>query len=142
MCIPPLSLKGSLRHRGMRYVVFPSQFSACTSQWNTFRGLISRFPVFFGFVAGTTFFFISSSCLATLLLPMAYWAKRPGLEDHSPVRSDFSPKRESKSPGPPKPRSRVRYGDGEKQLRRQRQYTAGVSDRAGADQASQVVEVW
>jgi len=95
------------------------------SQRSVFRGLVTRFPVFFGFVAGTTFFFISSSCLAALLLPMAYWAGRPGPEGRSPTRSDFSPKRESKSPGPPKPRSRVRYEDDEKQLRRQRQYTAG-----------------
>ena len=95
------------------------------SRRNPFRGLVSRFPVFFGLVAGATFFFVSSSCLAILLLPMVYWTGRPKPEDLSPVRSDFSPKRESKSPGPPKPRSRVRYEDDEKKLRRQRQYTAG-----------------
>lgn len=95
------------------------------SQLAVFRGLVTRFPVFFGFVAGTTFFFISASCLAALLLPMVYFTGRPGPDEHSPVRSDFSPKRGSKSPGPPKPRSRVRYEDGEKPLRRQRQYTAG-----------------
>jgi len=99
-------LRGTLRHRGV-------------------RGLVTRFPVFFGFVAGTTFFFISASCLAVLLLPMVYLTGRPGPDEHSPVRLDFSPKRGSKSPGPPKPRSRVRYEDGEKPLRRQRQYTAG-----------------
>lgn len=99
------TLRGTLRHRGI-------------------RGLVSRFPVFFGFVAGTTFFFISSLSLAALLLPMVYWSSHPHPEDHSPVRSDFSPKRESKSPGPPKPRSRVRYEDEEKKSRRQRQYTA------------------
>ena len=81
--------------------------------------------MFSGFVAGTTFFFISSSCLAALLLPMVYWTGPLGREGHSSARSDFSPKRESKSPGQPKPRSRVRYEDDEKQLRRQRQYTAG-----------------
>ena len=81
--------------------------------------------MFSGFVAGTTFFFISSTCLAVLLLPMVYRAGRLEPEGRLPVRSDFSPKRESKSPGPPKPGSRVRYEDGEKQLRRQRQYTAG-----------------
>ena len=81
--------------------------------------------MFFGFVAGTTFFFISFLCLASLLLPMVYLAGRPGPEDRSPVRSEISPKRESKSPGPLKPRSRVRYEDEEKKLRRQRQYTAG-----------------
>jgi len=100
------TLRGTLRHHGV-------------------RGLVTRFPVFFGFVAGTTFFFISSSCLAALLLPMVYWVGRRGLEGHSPVRSDFSPKRGSKSPGPLKPKSRVRYEDDEKQTRRQRQYTAG-----------------
>lgn len=100
------TLRGNLRHRGT-------------------RGLVTRFPVFFGFVAGTTFFFISSSCLAALLLPMVYWTGRPEPEDRSPVRSDFSPKRESISPGPPKPRSRVRYEDEERKLRKQRQYTAG-----------------
>jgi len=100
------TLRGTLRHRGV-------------------RGLVTRFPVFFGFVAGTTFFFISASCLAALLLPMVYFSGLPGPEERSPVRSDFSPKRGSKSPGPPKPRSRVRYEDGEKQLRRQRLYTAG-----------------
>lgn len=56
---------------------------------------------------------------------MVYWAGRLEPEGHLPVRSDFSPKRKSKSPGPPKSGSRVRYEDGEKQLRRQRQYTAG-----------------
>ena len=103
-----------------------------------FRGLVTRFPVFFGFVAGTSFFFISFSCLAALLLPMVYLAERPAPEDHSPTRSDFSPKRESKSPGPPKPRSRVRYEDGDKQLRRQRQYTAGgvVSSRSRSSKSS------
>lgn len=100
------TLRGTLRHRGI-------------------RGVVSRFPVFSGLVAGTTFFFISSLCLAALLLPMMYWSGRPKPEDSSPARSDFSPKRESKSPGPPKPRSRVRYEDEEKKLRRQRQYTAG-----------------
>jgi len=100
------ALRGTLRHRGV-------------------LGLVTRFPVFFGFVAGTAFFFISSLCLAVLLLPMVYWAGGPGPRDRSPTRSDFSPKRESKSPGPPKPRSRVRYEDEEKSLRRQRQYTAG-----------------
>ena len=81
--------------------------------------------MFSGLFAGTTFFFISSSCLAALLLPMVYWTGLPRPEDHSPVRSEFSPKRKSKSPGPPKPRSRVRYEDDDKKLRRQRQYTAG-----------------
>ena len=81
--------------------------------------------MFFGFVAGTTFFLVSSTCLTSLLLPMVYWAGRPRPEGHSPTRSDFSPKRESKSPGPPKPKSRVRYEDDEKQSRRQRQYTTG-----------------
>ncbi|KAF9650082.1 hypothetical protein BDM02DRAFT_1535313 [Thelephora ganbajun] len=100
------TLRGTLRHHGM-------------------RGLVTRFPVFSGFVAGTTFFFISSSCLAALLLPMVYGVGRPGPEGYSPARSDFSPKRESKSPGTSKPRSRVRYEDDGKQLRRQRQYTAG-----------------
>ena len=95
------------------------------SRLSALRGLVTRFPVFFGFVAGTTFFFISSTCLAALLLPMVYWAGRLEPDGRPPVRSDFSPKRESKSPGPPKPRSRVRYEDGEKQLRRQRQYTTG-----------------
>lgn len=86
---------------------------------------MSRFPVFSGLVAGSTFFFISSSCLAVLLLPMVYFTGRPRPGDRSPVQSEFSPKRESKSPGPPKPRSRVRYEDDEKKLRRHRQYTAG-----------------
>lgn len=97
----------------------------CISRRHVFRGLVTRFPVFSGFVAGTAFFFISSSCLAALLLPMVYWTGHLGPEDRSPVRSDFSPKRESKSPGQSKPRSRVRYDDEEKQTRRQRQYTAG-----------------
>jgi len=100
------TLRGTLRHQGI-------------------RGLVTRFPVFFGFVVGTTFFFISSLCLASILLPMVYWSGRPGPEGHPPARPDVSPKRESKSPGPPKPRSRVRYEDDEKPLRRQRQYTAG-----------------
>lgn len=95
------------------------------SKWNPVRGVVSRFPVFSGLTAGTTFFFISCSCLATLLLPMVYWTGHPLSKDHSPVRSEFSPRRESKSPGPPKPRSRVRYEDDERKLRRQRQYTAG-----------------
>ena len=69
-------------------------------------------------------FHFPDACLAALLLPVIYWAKHLGLEDHSPVRPDFSPKRESKSPGPPKLRSRVRYKDGEKQLRQQHQYAA------------------
>jgi hypothetical protein len=96
-------------------------------KWDAFRGLVTRFPVFSGFVAGTTFFFISSSCLTALLLPTIYWAGRPRPEDRSPTRSDSSPKRGSKSPGPPKPRSRVRYEDEEKLSRRQRQYTAGAA---------------
>lgn len=99
---------------------------------------MTRFPVFFGFVAGTTFFFISFTCLAALLLPMVYWTGRLEPEDHSPVRSDFSPKRGSKSPGPSKPKSQVRYEDSEKQLRRQRQYTAsGVgSSRSRSSKSS------
>ena len=36
----------------------------------------------------------------------------------------------------------MRYEDGDKQLRRQRQYTVGGSYRAGADQASPVIEIW
>jgi len=113
------TLKGTLRHRGV-------------------RGLVSRFPVFFALVAATTFFFISSLCLAALLLPMVFWAGRLGPEDRSPVRSDFSPKRELRPPGPPKPRSRVRYEDEEKKLRRQRQYTtAGVgSSRSRSSKSS------
>jgi hypothetical protein len=102
----------------------PSYVRVCL-RLNPFRGLVSRFPVFFGLVAATTFFFISSLCLAALLLPMVFWAGRLGPEDRSPVRPDSSPKREPKSPGPPKPRSRVRYEDEQKKLRRQRQYTAG-----------------
>lgn len=94
------------------------------SRRNSFRGLVSRFPVFFGLVAGTTFFLVSSLCIAALLLPMVCLAAPPEPGKNSPVHSDFSPKRESKSPGPPKPRSRVRYED-EKKPRRQRQYTAG-----------------
>jgi len=100
------TLRGTLGHHGV-------------------RGLVTRFPVFFGFVAGTTFFFISSSCLALLLLPMAYWTGRREPKDQSPPGSDFSPKRESKSPGSLRRGSRVRYEDDEKQVRRQRQYTAG-----------------
>ena len=119
------TLRGTLKHRGVRFVLVKSQQLRVRSQRDPFRGLVSRFPVFFGLVAGATFFFISSSCLAILLLPMVYWTGRPKPEDLSPVRSNFSPKRESKSPGPPKPRSRVRYEDDEKKLRRQRQYTAG-----------------
>jgi len=99
------TLRGVLRHRGI-------------------RGLVSRFPVFSGLVAGTTFFFVSSSCLAALLLPMIYLTGHPRPEDRSPIRSESSPRRGSKSPGPPGPRSRVRYEDEERKLRRQRQYTA------------------
>ena len=120
------TLKGALRHHGVRFVLLRSQPRHCTySRCNHFRGLVSRFPTFSGFFAGTTFFFISSSCLAALLLPMVYWTGLPQSEDHSPVRPELSPKRKSKSPGPPKPRSKVRYEDDDKKLRRQRQYTAG-----------------
>ena len=121
------TLRGALRHRGIRFVLTQSRPCVCTcSRWNLSRGVVSRFPVFSGLVAGTTFFFISASCLAALLLPMVYsTGPSPRPEDRSPARSEFSPKRGSKSPGPPKPRSRVRYEDEERKLRRQRQYTAG-----------------